>query len=238
MHKGSPHADGPGWPRQPAFPSSHGAISRRSARIRRHWRSARRTPVAPAGAGRDDASIPIRPLKERTMASPLDIAAHTPTAVWAVLAGLVLMGLRQTKTQTLSALRVWIVPAVVGAASLAGALRGFAGAGELLTGACWAVGAGLGFVSNRSLDLPRRVDANADGSFTIGGSIAPLLLFVGVFMVRYVVNVALALQPSLSGNPQAAAIAAIAYGFTAGLLAARSRKIWASRGNTGTLLSA
>jgi hypothetical protein len=61
---------------------------------------------------------------------------------------------------------------------------------------------------------------------------------VGVFMVRYVVNVALALQPSLSGNPQAAAIAAIAYGFTAGLLAARSRKIWASRGNTGTLLSA
>ena len=163
------------------------------------------------------------------MASPLDIVTHTPIAVWAVLAGLVLMGLRQTRTRTMSAGRVWLVPLVVGAASLAGALRGFAGAGELLTGACWAAGAALGFVSNRSLDLPRRVSANADGSFTIGGSIAPLLLFVGVFLVRYVVNVALAIQPSLAANPEAAAAAAIAYGFTAGLLAARSRKIWATR---------
>jgi hypothetical protein len=194
--------------------------------------------VAARGAGRDDASIPTRHLKENAMASPLDILTHTPIAVWAVLSGLVLVGLRQTRTQTMSAARVWIVPAVVGAASLAGALRGFAGAGELLTGAFWAIGAGLGFVSNRSLDLPRRVSANADGSFTIGGSIAPLLLFVGVFMVRYVVNMALALQPSLSGNPQAATAAAIAYGLTAGLLAARSRKIWASRNAGGALLSA
>ena len=172
------------------------------------------------------------------MPSPLDIVTHTPPFVWAILAALVLVGLRQTRTQTMSAGRVWLVPLVVGAASLAGALRGFAGAGELLTGACWAVGVGLGFVSNRSLDLPRRVAANADGSFTIGGSIAPLLLFTGVFLVRYVVNVALAIQPSLAGSPEAAAAAAIAYGFTTGLLAARSRKIWRTRRDRGTLMSA
>jgi hypothetical protein len=168
----------------------------------------------------------------------LAIVSHTPTAVWAVLAALVLLGLRQTRTRTMSATRVWIVPALVGAASLAGALRGFAGAGELLTGACWAVGAALGFAANRSLDLPRRVSANADGSFTIGGSIAPLLLFVGVFLVRYVVNVALAVQPSLAFNPEAAAAAAIAYGFNAGLLASRSRKIWSTRGASAGLLAA
>ena len=172
------------------------------------------------------------------MASLIDIVTHTPTAVWAGLAALVLVGLRQTRTQTMSASRVWLVPLVVGAASLAGALRGFAGAGELLTGACWAVGAALGFVANRSLDLPRRVGANADGSFTIGGSIAPLLLFVGVFLVRYVVNVALAIQPSLSGNPEAAAAAAIAYGLTTGLLVARSRKIWSTRGRADGALAA
>ncbi len=163
------------------------------------------------------------------MASPLDIVTHTPPAVWAVLAGLVLVGLRQLRTQTLPASRVWLVPAIVAVASLAGALRGFAGAGAVLTGACWALGAAAGFASNRALDLPRRVVANADGSFTVGGSIAPLLVFVGVFMVRYVVNVALAIQPSLAFDPEAAAAAAIAYGCTAGLLAARSRKIWASR---------
>jgi hypothetical protein len=172
------------------------------------------------------------------MASPLDILTHTPTAVWAVLAGLVLLGLRQTRAQTLSPARVWLVPVVVGAASLAGALRGFAGAGELFTSACWAAGAALGFVANRSLGLPRHVSANPDGSFTIVGSIAPLLLFIGVFMVRYVVNVALAIQPSLSGNPAAAAVAAVAYGLTAGLLAARSRKIWSTRANLAAAVAA
>jgi len=172
------------------------------------------------------------------MASPLDILTHTPTAVWAVLAGLVLLGLRQMRTQTLSATRVWLIPAIVGVASIAGAVRGFAGAGELLTGACWALGAALGFASNRSLDLPRRVSANADGSFTVGGSVAPLLVFVGVFMVRYVVNVALAIAPALASNPIAAAAAAVAYGFTAGLLAARSRKIWSTRGRAAALHAA
>jgi hypothetical protein len=158
------------------------------------------------------------------------IVDHTPTAVWAVLAVLVLVGLRQMRTQTLSGGRVWLVPLVAGAASLAGALRGFAGAGELLTGACWALGAALGFVANRSLDLPRRVVANADGSFTIGGSVAPLIVLVSIFLVRYATNVVLAIQPALSNDPAAAAVVAIAYGLTAGLLAARSRKIWAARG--------
>jgi len=172
------------------------------------------------------------------MPSPLAILSHTPAAVWAVLAVLVLLGLRQTRTQRVSAARVGIVPALVGAASLASALHGFAGAGQLLTGACWAAGAASGLVCNRALDLPRRVRANADGSFTLGGSIAPLLLFVGVFMVRYVVNVALAIQPSLACDHAAAAAAAIAYGLPAGLLAARSRKIWATRGRRAALAAA
>ena len=172
------------------------------------------------------------------MPSLIAIVTHTPAAVWIGLAALVLLGLRQTRTQPMSATRVWLVPAIVGAASLASALVAFAAAGPVLTGACWAIGVALGFVSNRSLDLPRRVSANADGSFTVGGSIAPLLLFVGVFMVRYGVSVALAIQPSLGHDPLAAAAAAIAYGLPTGLLAARSRKIRAARRDRGTLLAA
>ena len=166
------------------------------------------------------------------------IIDNTPTAVWAVLAVLVLVGLRQMRTQTLSSGRVWLVPLVAGVASLAGALRGFGGAGELLTGACWAIGAALGFAANRSLDLPRRVTANADGTFTIGGSIAPLFLLVGIFLVRYATNVALAIQPALSNDPLAAAVVAIAYGLTAGLLVARSRKIWSTRATAAAAVAA
>jgi hypothetical protein len=166
------------------------------------------------------------------------IVSHTPIWVWAVFAGLVLLGLRQTRTQDIPATRVWIVPALVGGASLLGALRGFGGAGEWLTGTAWLAGGLLGFAANRSLDLPRRVSANADGSFRVGGSIAPLLIFVGVFTLRYVVNVALAVRPTLSNSPTAAVIVALAYGLTAGLLVARSRKIWATRRAPDALLAA
>jgi hypothetical protein len=192
---------------------------------------ARRAPLAGRGGRRDHArhSDPPPVIKDIAMNILLAILAHTPTAVWAALAVLVLVGLRQMRAQTLSGGRVWLVPLVAGVASLAGALRGFGGAGELLTGACWAIGAGLGFAANRSLDLPRRVVANADGSFTIGGSIAPLLLLLGIFFVRYATNVALAIQPALSNDPLAAAVVAVAYGLTAGLLAARSRKVWSTR---------
>ena len=172
------------------------------------------------------------------MPSLLDIVTHTPAAVWVALSVLVAIGVRQLRTHTVVAAKVWIVPLIVGAASLAGALRGFAGAGELLTGACWAAGVAIGLASNRWLDLPRRVSANTDGSFTIGGSVAPLLIFLSVFAERYVVGVALAIQPSLGTNPGAAAAAAIAYGFTAGLLGGRSRKIWASRGASAGVLAA
>ena len=172
------------------------------------------------------------------MPSILDILSHTPLAVWIAFGVIVLVGGRQMRTQRIAAGRVWLVPLLVAAVSLASALRAFAGAGELLTGACWAAGAVLGFLSNRTLDLPRRVSANADGSFTVGGSVAPLLLFVGVFMVRYVVNVALAIAPALARDPAAAAGAAIAYGLTAGLLAARSRKIWSARRDADALLAA
>ena len=166
------------------------------------------------------------------------IVDHTPTAVWAVLAVLVLVGVRQMRTQTLSGGRVWLVPLVAGAASLAGALRGFGGAGELLTGACWALGAALGLVANRWLDLPRRVVANADGSFTIGGSIAPLFILVGIFLVRYASNVALAIQPALARDPLAAATVAIAYGLSAGLLLARARRIWSTPAGRAAALAA
>ena len=161
--------------------------------------------------------------------SLIAIVSHTPTWVWALFAGLVLLGLRQTRTQDVTPARVWLLPAILGAASFAGAVHGFAGAGELLTGAAWGIGALLGALANRPLNLPRQVSANADGSFRIGGSVAPLLLLMGVFMIRYAVNAALAVQPSLSASPTAAVVAELAYGSTAGLFLARSRRIWAAR---------
>jgi len=65
-----------------------------------------------------------------------------------------------------------------------------------------------------------------------------LFLLVGIFLVRYASNVALAIQPALSADPAAAAVVALAYGLPTGLLLARSRKIWSTRRQSADLLAA
>ncbi len=166
------------------------------------------------------------------------IASHTPVGVWIGLAVLVGLGLRQTRARDVSPQGVWVAPIAIGAFSLWGAHTAFAGAGELLSLAGWATGVALGLAANRQLDLPRRVSANADGSFRIEGSIAPLLLYMGIFTVRYVVGAALAMQPALATQALVAVCASIAFGFPAGLLAARSRKVWATRGPAAGTIAA
>jgi len=166
------------------------------------------------------------------------IVSHTPLWVWALFAALVALGLRQTRTHDVAARRVWLVPALVGAGSLWSVLAAFAPAGAAPGAAAWVAGAALGLLANRGLDLPRSVRANADGSFRIEGSVAPLLLLVSVFLLRYVTNVVLAIQPALAASAVAAAVVALACGLPAGLLIARSRKIWAARRPPAPLLAA
>ena len=160
----------------------------------------------------------------------LAIATHTPLWVWAGLAALVYLGLKQTVARDVSAQRLWLVPIVMGAYSFYGSWTSFAGAGQLPAAAAWIAGAAIGFASNRVLDLPRQVGANADGSFRIGGSFAPLVLFVTIFMLRYAIGVTLAVAPALAHDATFALIASLAGGVPTGLLVARSRKVlWTRR---------
>ena len=168
----------------------------------------------------------------------LDVLTHTPLWVWAGLAVLVFMGLKQTQTRDVAALRLWLVPIVMGSYSFYGTWSGFGGAGQLLAAAAWVAGAAIGFASNRTLDLPRQVSANADGSFRIGGSFAPLVLFVSIFMLRYAVGVMLAVAPALAHEPLVALIASVAGGLPTGLLIARSRKVLSTRRPTDGLIAA
>ncbi len=168
----------------------------------------------------------------------LDIVTHTPLPVWAGFGLLVFLGLLQTRTRRVSAARLWIVPVVMGVYSFLGTWSAFGGAGSLPAVAAWAAGAAIGFASNRALDLPRQVSANADGSFQIGGSVAPLALFVTIFLLRYAIGVMLAVAPAFAQQPLVALVASFACGLPSRLLVARSRKILSSRGGADRLVSA
>ena len=168
----------------------------------------------------------------------LDIANHTPIGVWISLAVLVALGLAQTRDRDVSVARLWLVPIVMGTLSFLGTWHAFGGASQWLAAGGWIVGGAAGFASNRALDLPRRASANADGTFRIGGSFAPLLLFVSIFVLRYAVGVALAVAPQLAHEPLAALLVGVATGLPAGLLAARARKVLTTRRPADALLAA
>ena len=161
------------------------------------------------------------------------IVAHTPLWVWGVLALIVSIGLNQTRTRDVAAARVIAVPAVLAVYSLWGASSAFAASGSGIVLAAWVGGLALGAASNRALELPRRCSANADGSFRVEGSFAPLVLMLCVFLVRYANGVALAVKPALAAGPAYVVAATLAFAFPAGLYVARSRKVFASRAARG-----
>lgn len=159
----------------------------------------------------------------------LAIVSHTPSWVWVALGLIVWAGLAQTRTRDIAARRVILMPALLLAFSLWGAWSAFGRTGLALVLALWGIGIVLGWSSNRVLDLPRQVSANADGSFRVGGSFAPMLLMLCVFLTRYVNGVALAIKPALAANPGYVIAATLVFAVPTGLFAARSRKVWAAR---------
>jgi hypothetical protein len=155
------------------------------------------------------------------------VVTHTPLWVWGLLAGLVALGLRQSRDRVLSLRQVLLLPAAMGTWAFFSATQVFGG--HLPTVAAWLAGLGLGYALNRWLMLPRRVQALADGRFAIDGSWAPMVLFLTIFMVRYAVSASLAVVPELATLPIFAAVACALYGLPSGLLAARAQRVLQAR---------
>ena len=163
----------------------------------------------------------------------LSVLSHTPVWVWALLALLVALGLRQTRAQIVTRRRLVAVPVGLGIYSLVGLLQTFGGHSSSLLP--WVAGAVLGFGLNQLWQLPRQVQALPDGRFRLGGSVVPLVLFMAIFLMRYVLAVALNIEPELAHAPTLVLPACLLMGLSIGLLAARA---WHVLGNAPRLPAA
>lgn len=158
------------------------------------------------------------------------ILTHTPATAWAILAGLIVLGLLQTRDLVVSRTRVLMLPVAMSALSLHGTLKAFAAAtGGLLVLPAWAAGFALGWAANGVLRWPGRVQALVPGRWRVSGSWAPLALMLTIFCLRYAVAVALVLQPALGTDLGFAAGCALLYGAASGLLAARAHRVLGHR---------
>lgn len=153
----------------------------------------------------------------------INVISHTPPWVWLILVGVTVLGLRQAREYTVSRLRVLIQPAAMGSLSLWSTIGTFGW--HLTVQPMWLVGLAMGLALNRALILPRSVQAQPDGRFTIGGSWLPLALMLSIFALRYVAAASLAIAPALQHEPAFAAAVSLLYGLPTGLLMGRAWRV-------------
>jgi uncharacterized membrane protein len=154
------------------------------------------------------------------------IVQGTPLWVWGVLAALLVLGWSQSRERTASVARVTALPIGLVLFSLFGALSAF-GRSPLLPQAMglW-LGAAILVTALLAAGRSSAGFDTANRTFTLPGSWIPLLLFVAMFAVRYVVAVRLAVHPQLSADGGFTLPVAALYGAFSGLFLGRAAQLW------------
>ena len=159
----------------------------------------------------------------------LTIVQHTPSWVWMLLAALIWLGASQFFARSAGLRRVLLMPVAMTAFSglgpglglwsptaVARHPRRLAGR-RLCRGCAFAVAAPHSPAGTRYDATLRR--------FELPGSGWPLLLILGIFLVKWAVGVELALQPMLAHDSHFALQIALVYGVFNGVFAARTGRL-------------
>lgn len=156
----------------------------------------------------------------------LPILRNTPLWVWGLLAALLALGISQLRDRTASLARVSLLPLVMTIVSVSGTLSALGGTPHrALATLAWFVAAALAYALLSRGRNPAQYDS-ARGVYLLPGSVVPLLLILGIFLVKYVVGVDLAMQPGLVQNtPYVVGVAAL-YGAFTGVFMGRASHLW------------
>jgi hypothetical protein len=155
------------------------------------------------------------------------ILAGTPLWVWFLLAGLLWLGIGMLKGATIGASRMAIMPVAMTGLSLWGTISAFSQSamfGYVLL--VWAVAAVVlaAAVGRMAPPAGTAYDASAR-SFTVPGSWVPLALIMGIFLVKYVVGVEVAMQPTLAHDGTYSLTYGAIYGVFSGIFTGRAIRL-------------
>lgn len=153
----------------------------------------------------------------------------TPLWVWGLLAGLLALGISQLRDRTASLARVSLLPLAMTLFSVSGTASALGGSPHrAMALAAWLIAAALAFAV-ALLARGRGAAAQYDPArrlFLLPGSVVPLLLIVGIFLVKYVVGVDLAMAPQLVQEAPYVLTVAALYGAFTGVFVGRASRLW------------
>ncbi|MBI3533457.1 MAG: hypothetical protein HY068_13495 [Burkholderiales bacterium] len=151
------------------------------------------------------------------------ILGGTPLWVWALLAGLLILGYSQTRPRQAGLARTLAMPLAMGALSIYGTVSALGTSTPLL--ASWLLTAVLAAYMVRS---PAATGTRYDATRRVieqPGSWVPMLLILGIFLTKYGVGVSLALHPALQQDLLFALPVALLYGLFTGLFTGRALRL-------------
>ncbi|MFZ6875347.1 DUF6622 family protein [Undibacterium sp. Di27W] len=144
------------------------------------------------------------------------IISGTPMYVWAILGFLAFRGIKASVDRELTVRAVVIIPLVMLGLSAHGILSGFGA--EPLVIATWIAAIAAGATVSWNMVSDKNVRILADkGTVFYRGSWGPLIMMMSIFVMKYVVNVALHVSPALHSNMLFAVISTALFGLFNGL---------------------
>lgn len=156
------------------------------------------------------------------------ILAHVPTWVWAILAFIVVMGVRQSRDQSMSRGRLLILPIVWLAFGFWGVETTFGlHAAPLLA---WVAGlaASLALVRRSGWPGGAYAEGKAEAQrYFVPGSWTPMALMLTIFCAKFALGMSLAMNPALAQQAAAAIGFSALFGALSGAFLGRSRNILA-----------
>lgn len=152
----------------------------------------------------------------------IQILKGTPLWVWAILAVLIILGGRQLKPRVVKRYSVLIAPVAFLLVGLMAAGRGSVGF------ATWAVSllsitAVTFFVWQPTAGA--RYEANGD-RLHIPGSVVPMFLMLAIFLLNYVINVVLAINPAYRSEMVWQVVPALILGALSGVFLGRAATLF------------
>lgn len=164
-----------------------------------------------------------------TSINPIEILKHTPSWVFGLLVGLIILGFLQARTRKVGPALAFSLPFFMLFLSFNGVVSNLGWQGMILV--CWSSGLAIATwefvkISAASSNAGKVRWDEESSKFLIQGSWVPLVIFMAIFFTRYSLGVATAMNAPLLREPLTPLVSSLFLGVMSGFFVARAITYW------------
>ena len=154
----------------------------------------------------------------------LEILQHTPSWVFILFFALLILGVWQSRDRVVSRSRLFLLPLVMTLFSVHSLQNAFGTVWSNI--AVWIAGIAVSFLLGMFLGTPKKVSYSAEtNAFFVPGSWIPLILILGIFIIKYAVGIILGMNMPIGNAPVFINAVCLLFGVFSGAFLSRAISI-------------